>query len=48
MRLCPVSPGIGIRIIRKDFYQRNEAIVTSPPQGSYIVFLSMTFLLDTM
>ena len=34
VRLCPVSPGIGMRMKRKDIHLKNETIVTSPPQGS--------------
>ena len=39
MRLRPVSPGIGVRMIGKDFYLKDEAIVI--PKGSYIMFPSM-------
>lgn len=39
MRLRPVSPGIGVRTIGKDFYLRDKAIVI--PKGSHIMFPSM-------
>ena len=39
MRLRPVSPGIGVRMIGKDFYLKDKAIVI--PKGSYIMFPSM-------
>lgn len=39
MRLRPVSPGIGVRMIGKDFYLKDKAIVI--PKGSHIMFPSM-------
>lgn len=39
MRLRPVSPGIGVRVIGKDFYLKDKAMVI--PKGSHVMFPSM-------
>jgi cytochrome P450 len=39
MRLRPVSPGIGVRMIGKDFYLKDQAMVI--PKGSHIMFPAM-------
>lgn len=39
MRLRPVCPGMGVRVIGKDFYLKEKAMVI--PKGSHIMFPSM-------